>query len=43
MPRVQVDAVAPNFVLDDFLGKPFELAALKGEKKIVLVFNRGFL
>jgi peroxiredoxin len=34
---------APDFTLDDFQGKPVRLADFRGQKNIVLVFNRGFI
>jgi len=43
MPEVQIDAVAPDFTLDDFNGNEFKLSNLRGEKRVVLVFNRGFM
>lgn len=43
MPKVQVNAPAPDFTLDDFTGQPVTLSSYQGEKKVLLVFNRGFL
>jgi peroxiredoxin len=34
---------APNFTLEDFMGQEVTLSNYKGDKNIVLVFNRGFL
>jgi peroxiredoxin len=42
MPEVKIDAEAPEFVLKDFRGKEFRLSALRGQERVVLVFNRGF-
>lgn len=42
MPRVSLNQPAPNFSLPDFSGKPFSLAELKGQKNVLLVFNRTF-
>ncbi len=42
MPEVKIDAPAPEFVLEDFLGVEFKLSDLRGQKHAVLVFNRGF-
>ena len=42
MPRVTLNQPAPNFTLPDFLGKDFTLADLKGQKIVLLVFNRAF-
>jgi hypothetical protein len=33
---------APDFVLQDTLGRSVRLADFRGEKHVVLVFNRGF-
>jgi peroxiredoxin len=43
MPRVELAAQAPDFVLDDFRGTPVRLADFRGKKHIVLVLNRGFM
>ena len=43
LPRVQVDAAAPDFRLNDLADHPVQLADFRGEKNVVLVFNRGFL
>lgn len=42
MAQVEIDTPAPDFVLDDFRGQPVRLADYRGEKHVVLVFNRGF-
>jgi len=42
MPRVSIDAIAPDFSLPDFTGKPFTLSDLRDRKLVLLVFNRGF-
>ena len=42
MPRVSLNQSAPNFTLPDFSGKDFSLSDLKGQKIVLLVFNRGF-
>jgi peroxiredoxin len=34
---------APDFTLDDFQGRPVSLADFRGQKNVVLVFNRGFM
>jgi peroxiredoxin len=41
--KVQINATAPDFVLDDFRGKTVRLADYQGAKHVVLVFNRGFM
>jgi peroxiredoxin len=43
MAKVQMNAQAPGFSLDDFNGKCVSLADFKGSKHVVLVFNRGFM
>ena len=42
MPKVEINTPAPDFMLEDYLGKPTELKEFQG-KSVVLVFNRGFL
>lgn len=42
MPRVELDVPAPDFELQDIHGDPFRLSNLRGQKNVVLVFNRGF-
>ena len=42
MPQVVLNALAPDFTLDDFKGQPFRLANFRGQVHILLVFNRGF-
>lgn len=43
MPKVQVDAPAPGFTLQDYEGREFRLADYQGHKNVLLVFNRGFM
>jgi peroxiredoxin len=42
MSRVSVDRPAPEFALADFTGRPVALSDFRGERHVVLVFNRGF-
>lgn len=42
MPKVDLDTPAPDFELVDFHGTPFRLSDLRGERHVLLVFNRGF-
>jgi hypothetical protein len=42
MPRVPLDQTAPEFRLPDFSGVPVSLSDYRGEKNVLLVFNRGF-
>jgi peroxiredoxin len=43
MPRVDLNATAPDFVLEDFSGQTVQLSDYRGKKHVVLVFNRGFM
>lgn len=40
--RVEIDTSAPDFALDDFTGRRVRLSDYRGQKHVVLVFNRGF-
>lgn len=42
MPRVALNAPAPDFTLPDFTGTPVSLAGFRGQKNVLLVFDRGF-
>jgi len=42
MPRVSLDAIAPDFTLPDLNGKPVSLSDFRGRKNVLLVFNRTF-
>ena len=42
MPSVSLHQNAPEFSLPDFSGKPVSLLVYRGEKNVLLVFNRGF-
>ncbi len=42
MPRISLNQTAPDFSLPDFSGKSFRLADLRGQKSVLLVFNRTF-
>ena len=43
MPRVSLNQPAPNFSLPDYSGNVFTLAEQKGQKNVLLVFNRTFI
>ena len=43
MARIELDAVAPAFTLDDYQGQTVRLSDYAGLRHIVLVFNRSFL
>jgi peroxiredoxin len=43
MAKVQLNTPAPDFTLLDFGGRPVRLSDYRGQKHIVLVFNRGFM
>lgn len=40
--RVELNAPAPDFELEDMNGNPVRLSSYKNEKHVLLVFNRGF-
>jgi peroxiredoxin len=42
MPRVSLHQVAPNFSLADYHGRSVSLADFRGQKNVLLVFNRTF-
>lgn len=43
MSRVEVNTEAPDFSLNDFNGNSVSLSDYKGEKNVIIVFNRGFM
>ena len=43
MPKVDIDAPAPDFELPDFTGAPFRLSHARGTSHVLMVFNRGFV
>jgi peroxiredoxin len=43
MSQVELNTPAPDFTLPDFQGRPVRLADFRGQKHVVLVFNRGFV
>lgn len=42
MPRVELQAPAPGFTLNDFNGNAVSLSDFLGRKHVMVVFNRGF-
>ena len=43
MSRVEINAPAPDFSLEDYSGIIFSLSEQRGQNHVLLVFNRGFL
>ncbi len=43
MSQVALNTPAPDFSLPDFNGRLFRLADFRGLKRVLLVFNRGFM
>ncbi len=42
MSKIALNKPAPEFELNDYQGQPVNLADLRKQKQVVLVFNRGF-
>lgn len=42
MPKVELNAKAPDFSLQDFNGKTVKLSDYQTKTNVLLVFNRGF-
>lgn len=42
MSKIVENIPAPDFTLADFQGNPVTLSHYRGQKHVVLVFNRGF-
>jgi peroxiredoxin len=42
MPKIAINTPAPDFSLDNYLGKNMHLSDFKSYSNILLVFNRGF-
>jgi peroxiredoxin len=42
MPKIALNAPAPDFELTDFTGKPVRLSDFHG-RNVLIVFNRGFM
>ncbi len=43
MTKVRDNETAPDFTLADTEGQDITLSAFRGERHVVLVFNRGFM
>ena len=42
MPKVSLNAKAPDFTLNNIEGDPISLSDYQGKQNVLLVFNRGF-
>lgn len=42
MTNIEKGEPAPDFTLTDYRGNTVQLSQFKGEKNVLLVFNRGF-
>jgi len=42
MAKVSLNKPAPDFALKNFAGDTVHLSAFRGQKNVLLVFNRGF-
>jgi len=40
--KVAIDQNAPDFRLEDYLGKSIQLSDYREKKNVILIFNRGF-
>jgi peroxiredoxin len=40
---ISIDEIAPDFTLKDFNGEAVSLSSFRGDKIVLLVFNRGFM
>lgn len=43
MPKVQINAEAPDFTLIDFNNQEISLSSYRSKKNVLLVLNRGFM
>lgn len=43
MPKIALNAPAPDFTLQDFSGETIRLSDFKEQFNVLLVFNRGFV
>jgi len=42
MSKVALDQPAPAFELTSYQGQPVKLSDFRGQKNVLLIFNRGF-
>jgi len=42
MSKIALNKPVPKFELDDYMGQLVKLVDFRGQKNVVLVFNRGF-
>ena len=43
MARVEINTPAPDFELEDFKGRRVRLSDYRGDRHVLLLFNRGFM
>jgi peroxiredoxin len=43
MASVEVNKQAPDFELEDFTGKSYQLSDFRGKSNVLIVLNRGFV
>ena len=43
MPKIQEGSTAPDFTLTDTQDQSITLSDYRGQKNVILVFNRGFM
>ncbi len=43
MASVEVNKEAPDFELEDYLGRKIRLSDFKGKSNVLIVLNRGFV
>jgi peroxiredoxin len=41
--KVPINSTAPDFSLQDFRGETVKLGDYRGDKHVILIFNRGFM
>jgi peroxiredoxin len=42
MPKIALNAPAPEFIMQDYQGNMVNLSHFKGQHHVLLIFNRGF-